>query len=78
MVTPFTPKPEQRTNTRSETTRDGRQVVYETDEERKERLRLERLGDIIEERLQKVLDERVGAKDKTPEKKGDFFEELFS
>ena len=77
MVTPFTPKTEPQTIQRSETTRDGRQIVYETDQERQERIRLERLGEIIEQRLNKVLDERAGPKQRSPEKK-DFFDELFS
>jgi len=62
---------------RAETTQDGRNVVYETENERQERLRWERLGDVIEQRLNKVLDARERAKDKAAEKKGDFFEELF-
>lgn len=55
----------------------GCQIVYETDEERKERLRFERLGDLIEERLNKVLDER-DLTEKRPKKEKNIFDEFFS
>jgi len=46
-------------NTRGDTrTRDGRSVVYETTEERDDRLRMERFADLVKQCLHEVLDER--------------------
>lgn len=52
-----------------EATRDGRQVVYETPEERQERLRLEKLADLIKQCLNEVLDEREQTKVEAEKKK---------
>jgi hypothetical protein len=57
----FTLKPEQQqqTSSRAERTLDGREVVYETPDERQERLRMERFAEMIKSCLREVLDERA-------------------
>jgi hypothetical protein len=53
----------------SQATRDGREVVYETQEERQERLRLEKFADLIKQCLNEVLDEREQTKEEAAKKK---------